>query len=98
MAVDGTWTSTLQTPVGPQPVTLNIATDGSTISGNMTSDMGTDDITSGTVDGDDVSFVVDFKQPMAMQLEFSAKLEGDKMTGQVVLGFMGPQDFEATRG
>ncbi len=97
MAVDGKWNITLPTPVGDQAVVMELVTDGGNVSGSMTSDMGVANIPSGTVDGDNVEWIVDMTMPMPMKLEFTATVDGDAIKGDVVMGFAGKSAFEGTR-
>ena len=43
----------------------------------------------GKVDGDTLSWSTDITNPMPMKLEFTAKVDGDKMTGNCKLGMFG---------
>ena len=97
MAFDGTWNVSMKTPMGAQQVTLELATDGGNITGSMKSPMGGADIDSGTVDGDSATWLVKMTSPMPMDLNFTAAVDGDAISGKVSLGPMGDADFEGTR-
>lgn len=88
MSADGNWKITINTPMGARTVDASIKTNGSTFSGQVNSDMGAQEIT-GAVNGDNLTWSFDITNPMPMKLEFDAKVDGDKMTGNVKLGMFG---------
>ena len=95
--VDGVWNTVTNTPMGPQSATVTLATDGNTLTGNMSGPQGTIDIEDGAVDGDSVSWKANITSPMAMTLEFSATVNGDEISGNVTLGAFGNASFSGTR-
>lgn len=88
MSADGNWKITINTPMGARTVNANIKTNGATFTGQVESDMGSQEIT-GNVNGDNLTWSFDITNPMPMKLEFDAKVDGDKMTGNVKLGMFG---------
>lgn len=88
MSADGNWKVTINTPMGARTMAVSIATSGSSFTGKVDSEMGAQEVT-GKVDGDTLTWSSDITQPMPMKLEFTAKVEGDKMTGNVKLGMFG---------
>ena len=52
----GKWTADVQGRMGTQTLTLNFKVDGSTLTGNITTQRGDADITNGKIDGDNISF------------------------------------------
>ena len=97
MSADGTWNTTINTPMGAQNGTLTIATDGATLTGKMTGSGGEMDIQDGAVDGDTLTWKADLTSPMAMTLEFTASVSGDEISGNVKLGAFGDATFTGTR-
>jgi hypothetical protein len=97
MAVDGKWNVTMNTPMGAQKGTLTLKTSGATVEGKMEGAQGALDLLDGKVSGDDVTFAANMTQPMPMKLEFSCKVAGDKISGQVKLGAFGTASLEGTR-
>lgn len=95
--VDGVWNTVANTPMGPQSATVTLATDGDTLTGNMSGSQGTIDIEDGAVDGDSLSWKANITSPMAMTLEFSATVKGDEISGNVRLGAFGSASFSGTR-
>jgi hypothetical protein len=88
MSADGNWKITINTPMGARTMDVAIATSGDTFTGKVDSEMGSQEVT-GKVDGDTLTWSTDITNPMPMKLEFSAKVEGDKMNGNVKLGMFG---------
>ena len=96
MSADGNWKITINTPMGARTVNANIKTSGSTFTGQVESDMGSQEIT-GNVNGDNLTWGFDITNPMPMKLEFDAKVDGDKMTGNVKLGMFGNASLTGER-
>ena len=88
MSADGNWKITINTPMGARTVNANIKTAGDSFTGQVQSDMGSQDIT-GKVNGDTLTWSFDITNPMPMKLEFEAKVDGDKMSGNCKLGMFG---------
>ncbi len=97
MSVDGTWNTTTKGPMGSQDATLVLKSDGNTLSGSVAGPQGTQDFSGGTIDGDNLSWIVELTQPMPMKLEFSAKVEGNNISGDIKLGSFGSASFTGTR-
>jgi len=97
MSADGTWNTTINTPMGAQQGTLTLTTDGGTLTGKMAGAQGEMEIQDGTVDGDALTWKADMTSPMPMTLEFSATVNGDEISGSVKLGAFGDATFTGTR-
>ncbi|MCH8142266.1 MAG: hypothetical protein IH908_11790 [Proteobacteria bacterium] len=97
MSADGTWNTTMNTPMGAQNGTMTLSTDGGTLTGTLVSPQGEIELTDGTVDGDTLTWKADITSPMAMTLEFTATVDGDSMSGNVKLGAFGDATFTGTR-
>lgn len=97
MSADGTWNVTMNTPMGEQKGTLTLKTDGATLSGKMEGPQGAQEFDGGTVDGNQLSWVIDMTQPMPMKLDFSATVDGDSISGEVGLGSFGKATFSGAR-
>jgi hypothetical protein len=84
MSAAGTWTLTLQTPLGERRAKLTLTADGTNLTGRMIAEEGNaTDIYEGRVAADGGSWKADIKNPMPLTLEFSATVNGDSMTGSV---------------
>ena len=97
MSAGGTWTTTINTPMGVQTGTLVLTINDNELSGSMQSPQGDLAIADGKADGDNLSWTTSITSPMPMTLEFSAAVAGDEITGSVKLGTFGNADFKGTR-
>lgn len=96
MSADGTWNMAMNTPMGAQSGTLELKTNGDILEGSMAGPQGTVALEDGKVDGDSLSWKITAAQ-MNMVIEFSATIDGDKMTGEAELGSFGKATLEGTR-
>ena len=97
MNANGTWRTTINTPMGAQNGTLELTVDGSDLSGKMSSPQGEMAIENGAIDGETLSWQASITSPMPMTLEFSATVDGDTIAGTVKLGAFGDAEFSGTR-
>ena len=97
MAADGTWNCTLDSPMGAQQMTLTLKTAGTDLSGKLAGPQGEMEFTGGTANGDDLSWTISIDQPMPMQIETTAKVDGDTLTGESKLGSFGTAKLTGTR-
>ena len=97
MSADGTWKTTMNTPMGPQQGTLELKTDGNVLTGKLSGSQGEIEIKDGTVDGNSLAWKADITTPMAMTLEFTATVDGDEISGNVKLGAFGNASLSGTR-
>ena len=96
MSADGTGSMTMNTPMGPQTGDLKLTTNGETLEGTMAGPQGEVALEDGKVDGDNLSWKITAAQ-MNMTIEFSATVDGDKLTGEAELGTFGKATLEGTR-
>jgi hypothetical protein len=97
MAVDGTWNLTMSTPMGERNTTLSLKSSGGTLTGTQGADGNSTEIFDGTVNGDDVAWKVSITDPMPLTLDFSGKVAGDSISGEMGIGPMGSFPFTGTR-
>ena len=97
MAVDGTWNLTMSTPMGERNATLDLKSSGGTLTGTQGADGNSTEIFDGTVNGDDVTWKVSITDPMPLTLDFSGKVAGDSISGEMGIGPMGSFPFTGTR-
>jgi opacity protein-like surface antigen len=98
--VTGTWTATFDTQVGAQKYTYTFKVDGNKLTGKAKSElaMTETEITDGTVNGDDISFVENLNfQDMPLRIVYKGKLSGNdlKLTRTILDMFM--EEAVATR-
>ncbi len=89
--VSGTWTASFDTQVGKQDYTYTFKQTGTKLTGKAKSEfaMATTEITEGTVNGDDVSFVENLDyMGMPLHIVYKGKIAGDeiKLTRTVIEG------------
>ena len=56
MSADGTWNTTINTPMGAQQGTLTLSTDGGELTGKMASPQGELELQDGNIDGDNLTY------------------------------------------
>lgn len=97
MTADGNWNLVISTPMGERQATLSIKAEGTALKGSQAAEGNSAEILDGRVNGDAISWKVSITNPMPMTLEFDGKVQGDKLSGSVVLGAFGSSAFSGTR-
>ncbi len=97
MKADGNWDLVVSTPMGERRATLSLKADGGTLTGSQMADGNAAEIFDGTVNGNQLSWKVSISDPMPLTLEFNGTVDGDKVTGSVMLGNFGSSSFSGTR-
>jgi len=97
MSINGDWKVTMNSPMGAQDATLTLLAESADLSGNIVSAQGTQAFTGGSVDGSNLTWSVKMTQPMPMELQFSAAVDGDGISGTVKLGMFGNATFAGKR-
>lgn len=97
MAIDGKWEITINSPMGAQKATLDLKAEGATLSGSQTAMGGTQAVTNGKIDGNNLSWSGSITSPMPMTLEFNGTVDGDKLSGSVKAGAFGSFPFSGGR-
>jgi hypothetical protein len=97
MAVDGNWNLVMSTPMGERNATLNLKSSGGTLTGTQGAEGNSTEIFDGTVSGDDVAWKVSITNPMPLTLEFTGKVAGDAISGEMGIGPMGSFPFTGKR-
>lgn len=76
----GVWDVGISTPVGDQTGVWTFAADGT---GMMQSDLGDQELSGVTLDGNSISFLVDIDAGgQALSLSFTGMVDGDSLTGE----------------
>lgn len=96
MAVDGKWNVVIKTPMGDQTGELTLKQDGDALNGTMSGAMGSIELQNGKVDGDTLTWSANVTSPMPVQLDFTGKIDGDTIGGDVKLGAFGSSTFSGT--
>jgi hypothetical protein len=98
MSADGTWNLTMQTPIGERKATVALKSAGGSLTGKMTGQDGNaTDIFDGKASGDSLSFKAAIKSPMPLTLEFTAKVDGAKISGTVNASGVGSWPFSGSK-
>lgn len=97
-AVDGTWDTLVKSPLGDQKGTLIVKSNGDSWTGTNTGQMGSVEITDGTIEGGNtLKWKMNITVPMPMTLDCSATVDGDTITGAVGAGAFGSFPMSGTR-
>ncbi len=97
MTADGNWNLVISTPMGERQATLSLKTEGAALKGSQAAEGNSAEIFDGSVNGDAVSWKVSITNPMPMTLEFEGTVQGNSLSGTVVLGAFGSSSFSGTR-
>lgn len=97
MTADGNWNLVVSTPMGERHATLALKADGGTLTGSQEADGNMAEIFDGIVNGNQLSWKVSISDPMPLTLEFNGVVDGDELTGSVMLGNFGSSPFSGTR-
>jgi hypothetical protein len=97
MSADGTWNITVQTLMGAQTSTVELLTDGTTLSGTQSGNGESGAIYDGAIDGNAASWKVDITRPLALTVEFTATVDGDSISGTARAGSFPPAPFTGSR-
>jgi imidazolonepropionase-like amidohydrolase len=96
--IGGTWEVTITTPEQDRSVTFNLTQDGSSVSGSVTTEMGTLDVYDGSMSGAGFSFKVELTMGMGpIEITFSGTVSGDTLAGTASVGDMGEAPMEGKR-
>ena len=97
MAADGKWEITINSPMGAVKATLDLATEGATLTGTQQAAQGSGPLENGKVDGNNLAWSAKISSPMPMTLDFAGAVEGDKLSGTVKAGSFGSFPFTGSR-
>lgn len=97
MAADGTWTLTMETPMGERKASVSVTTSGTVLKGTQSAEGENGEIYEGSANANDLAWKVDITNPLPMTLEFTASVSGDTMSGQMKAGMYGSWPFTGKR-
>jgi imidazolonepropionase-like amidohydrolase len=96
--VGGTWDVTVTTPQGSNQATMTVTQSGATITGQMTSELGSAALDNGQVTGRAVSWSITLQMGgQSMTIPFHGDVEGNQMRGTAELPGMGSASFTAQK-
>jgi hypothetical protein len=95
--VTGTWIMAVETGAGSGSPTFVLVQKGEALTGSYKGQLGEAQVT-GTVKGDDVTiqYKVD-AQGQTLAVTYTGKVDGNSMSGKVVLGTFGEGTFKGTK-
>jgi imidazolonepropionase-like amidohydrolase len=97
--VSGDWTLTVASPQGPMNVSAALRQSGNSLSGSVTSPLGTAQIQTGTVTGNSVTFriSVDIPGQGNLTVTFTGTVRGNSISGSADVGPVGKFDFTGSK-
>ncbi len=97
MSAAGAWNIVIKSPIGDQKSLVTLEESGGVVTGTMSGSAGEAEVEDGKVDGDVVSWTSKVTKPMPVTLEFTGKIDGDAISGNVKLGMFGNAAFSGER-
>jgi len=78
--ITGTWTASFDTVIGVQNYTYTSKLEGNKLTGHVKSQYSDVDISEGTINGDDISFVENLSfDGMPLRIAYKGKISGDEI-------------------
>ena len=94
--VDGDWAMILKTPMGPQEMMAHFESDGTALSGYLSSPEGQQAFT-GTFENRQIKFDLKVEKPVKLTLKYDMQLDGDTITGKCKMGMFGSAKVSGQR-
>ena len=96
--VAGAWTATFNTQIGEQHYTYTFKVDGEKLTGTAKNDMGSSEITEGSIKGDDITFVENLNfNGDKIVITYTGKVSGDEIKFTRKVGDFGTEELTAKR-
>jgi hypothetical protein len=91
MSADGSWEFTIESPIGKQPLWVDLKSEGDKLIGKCRADgqVIDPDIIDGKIEGPVVSFKVKSRKPVPLTMKLTLNLNGDTMSGKAKPGMFG---------
>src|SRR5271155_3688291 len=94
--VQGKWNITIKTPMGERIGVLELAVDGTELTGTMSHADHSVAISNGKIDGNHLSWSAKITKPMQLSFKFTATVEGTRISG-AARNMLGNATFTGTR-
>jgi hypothetical protein len=94
--IAGTWDCVSSTPMGEQKSVMDLRCDGTAVSGTVTTDLETVEITEGQFDGRTFTWKMKITEPFRMSMSGEVVVDGDAFEGGVG-AMLGKSDMRGTR-
>ena len=89
---------TLTSPQGPLDLTMTMTQTGASVAGTLTSQLGTQEISDGRVNGRNVTWTINLTiGGQSITMNYRGEVDGNRMTGSADLGSFGSATFTAER-
>jgi len=97
--IDGNWQVVIESPMGKQPLFVDLKADGDKLAGTARANGQTidPDIIDGAINGDVVTWKVKVRKPVPLTMTLTLTYSGDKMTGKCKPGMFGTFPATGTR-
>lgn len=96
--LNGKWKLTVSLPDQAIPISLDLSQSDKTFSGTMSSVLGDGKVINGAINESDFSAIVQANiQGQDMEIQMKGKLEGEKMSGTLLIPNADPFGFEGTK-
>ncbi len=86
MVVDGTWNVIIATPIGKQPIVLEITTTDGALRGTARQGQETVSFLEARIDGSRLTWNQDVTKPLRLNVKFEVTIDGDAMVGTAKAG------------
>ncbi|MGA2839431.1 MAG: hypothetical protein ABSG18_04515 [Steroidobacteraceae bacterium] len=96
MTAQGKWKITIKTPLGDKEGMLNLAVDGTSLSGSLFHAEHFAAINNGKIDGNKLEWSAKITKPVRMTIKFAATVEGDRIQGKAKY-LLGSASFSGSR-
>jgi hypothetical protein len=98
MNIEGEWAIVMDSPMGDQKLALSLVQEDENFSGSLNGGMlGSASISEGKVNGDILTWQAKVKRPLPLKLKFTGSVNGDSISGDVVVGRVGTAKFYGKR-
>ncbi len=78
--ITGTWTASFDTQIGVQNYTYTFKAEGNKLTGRVKSEYSDGEITEGTINGDDITFVENLNfEGMPLRIVYKGRVSGDEI-------------------
>jgi hypothetical protein len=96
--IAGSWSITITTPQGDQPVTMQVDQNGTSFSGTMSSQMGTEPISGGTISGSTATWTMNITMGgQSITINYRGTIDGNRISGEASVGEFGTMRFTGER-
>lgn len=97
MALEGRYDCITKTPIGTQKGVLSVVPEGDRFTGTITGDLGSMPLENGTIAGNTLRWTMTMTSPMKIELDCTATIDGDTLSGKIKAGFFGSMELSGTR-